>query len=87
MAARRQKRIRLRIVALLREHPDGLTSDAIRGLLKSNHSVKSIGQILKATPGITSSVCKIHDFVKEQDYHLWVLDDEVRFNRWMGGNE
>jgi len=27
----------------------------------------------------------VHDFVKQQDYHVWVLDDEERFNKWIGG--
>ena len=82
---RRHSRIRLRIVALLKEHPDGLTSDGIRGMLKVGNSVKSIAQILDATPGVGSFVSKVHDFVKQQDYHVWVLDDEERFNKWIGG--
>ena len=69
---RRHPRIRIQIVALLRKHPDGLTSDNIRELLKS-------------TPGIASSTCKVHDFRVKQEYQLWVLQDETRFLQWMGG--
>ena len=82
---RRHPRIRIQIVALLRKHPDGLTSDNIRELLNSTHSKKSLGQILKSTPGIASSTCKVHDFRVKQEYQLWVLQDETRFLQWMGG--
>jgi len=84
MKARRHIRIRLRMVALLREHPLGLTSDSIKDKLNLTGSTKEVGQILKSTPGIISSVCKVHNFIKEDTAKLWVLENELTFQKWAG---
>ena len=85
MAVRKHSRVRRKIVGLLRQYPAGLTSNEIRDKLNLSFSIKSISQILKGVPGIRSGICRTLDFCAEQEYNQWVLDDEDRFNTWIGG--
>lgn len=80
---RRNDGLRIRLVKILREHPDGLlTSQVVYWLKESGWkrvgSIHQIGNVLRLTPGIVSE-----DTGNHQARCLWKIADEEAWNEYI----